>query len=141
MKHSETYDMPYVGCMMGSAFLRLIGQLDEALKRRHLHVTAGEYMILRALYTHDGLQQCEIAEMVGKDKSSVCRSVAAMVRKGLVETQPVSYKCVRVRLARKAIEIRPQIMEVAEERHKALETLVAPADLEAFCRVLKAILD
>ena len=141
MENEKTYDMPYVGCMMGSAFQRLTLQLEAALKREGLGITSAEYMILRALYSRDGLQQCEIVDLVGKDKSSICRSVSALAKKDLVITEPVSYKCIRVWLTDKAREIQPKVMQIAEERHKALLKLAHQKDIEAFVRVLKAIMN
>ena len=141
MENEKTYDMPYVGCLMGSAFQRLTIQLETTLKREGLEITAAEYMILRALYSRDGLQQCEIVDMVGKDKSSICRSVSALAKKNLVVTEPVSYKCIRVWLTDKAREIQPKVMQIAKERHEALLKLASQKDIEAFVRVLKAIMN
>lgn len=133
--------MPCVGCLMGSAFQRLTVQLEAALKREGLEITSAEYMILRALYSRDGLQQCEIVDMVGKDKSSICRSVSTLAKKDLVITEPISYKCIRVWLTDKAREIRPKVMLIADERHQALLNIATPKDIEAFVRVLKAIMN
>lgn len=141
MGNEKTYDMPCVGCLIGSAFQRLTVQLEAALKREGLGITAAEYMILRALYSRDGLQQCEIVEMVGKDKSSICRSVSTLAKKNLVITEPVSYKCIRVWLTEKALEMQPKVRLVAGERHEALMTLASQKDIEAFVRVLKAIMN
>lgn len=139
MENDKIYEMPYVGCLMGSAFQRLTTQLETALRDEGIGITSAEYMILRALYSHDGLQQCEIVDMVGKDKSSICRSVAALAKKGLVITEPLSYKCIRVWLSEKARDIQPKIMRIAKERHKVLTDLASHNDIEAFVRVLKAI--
>lgn len=133
--------MPYVGCLLGAAFQRLTTQLEAVLKREGLGITSAEYMILRALYSRDGLQQCEIVDMIGKDKSSICRSVSALAKKKLVNTEPVSYKCIKVWLTDKAQEIRPQIMQIAAERHQALLDLASTKDIEVFVKVLKAILN
>lgn len=141
MENEKTYDMPYVGCLMGSAFQRLTTQLEATLKRDSLGITSAEYMILRALYSRDGLQQCEIVDMIGKDKSSICRSVSALAKKELVNTEPVSYKCIKVWLTDKARKIRPQIMQIAAERHQALRDLASTKDIETFVKVLKAILN
>lgn len=141
MENEKTYDMPYVGCLLGAAFQRLTTQLEAVLKREGLGITSAEYMILRALYSRDGLQQCEIVDMIGKDKSSICRSVSALAKKKLVNTEPVSYKCIKVWLTDKAQEIRPQIMQIAAERHQALLDLASTKDIEVFVKVLKAILN
>ncbi|MDE6371115.1 MAG: hypothetical protein K2K92_06470, partial [Duncaniella sp.] len=75
-----------------------------------------------------------------KDKSAVCRCVSAMEKKGLVKTQPVSLKCLRVFLSQKAHDIRPRVMAVAETRHKALLDLTTPHELEIFMKILKNII-
>ena len=141
MENEKTYDMPYVGCLIGSAFQRLTVLLEAALKREGLGISAAEYMILRALYSRDGLQQCEIVDMVGKDKSSICRSVSALAKKELVRTEPVSYKCIRVWLTDKARDISQKVMQIADERHNALLNLAAPKEIDAFVKVLKAIVN
>ena len=135
-----TYRMPCVGCLIGTAFQRLTTQLETALKAAGLKITSAEYMILRALYSQDGLQQCEIAGMVGKDKASVSRSVTALAGKELVRSEQISHKCCRVWLTAKGREIEIRIMTIADERHKALTDLVSREDLEAFQRVLNSII-
>lgn len=132
--------MPYMGCMIGAAFQKMTSELEAALKQEHLSITAGEYMILRALYSHDGLQQCEICDVVGKDKSSICRSVSALNRKGLIKTEPVSHKCIRIWLTDQASEIRPRIMKIADERNNALLALASEKEIEIFTKILKKIL-
>lgn len=141
MENEKTYDMPYVGCLLGSAFQRLTTQLDAVLKREGLGITSAEYMILRALYSKDGLQQCEIVDMVGKDKSSICRSISILAKKELIRTEPISYKCIKVWLTGKALQIQPQILKIAKERHDELLNLTTDKDLEVFVRVLKAIVN
>lgn len=140
MKSKQTFEMPYVGCLIGSAFQTMTSQLESALKKEGLNLTAGEYMIMRALYSRDGLQQCEICEMVGKDKASICRSVSALVRKGLVMTESVSHKCIRVWITDNAKEIRTKIMKIADDRHKALLELAPEKEIEIFINILKSII-
>lgn len=132
--------MPNVGCMLGMAYQILASSLAVALKEAGLDVTVPEYLILRALYTKDDLQQCEIADMVGKDKGAVSRSVAVMAHKELVRTEPVSYKCTRVRLTPRGRDIEKKIMEVAKIRHDALSTLITADEMESFVKVLKIII-
>ncbi len=139
MEDKKTYGMPYVGCLVGAAFQKMISQLETALKQDNLAITAGEYMILRALYSQDGLQQCEICDMVGKDKASICRSVSALNKKGLISTEPISHKCIRVWLTENAQEIKPQIMKIADQRHRALLSHASEAEIEVFTKILNSI--
>lgn len=138
-KMNDIYMMPHMGCLLGVAYQKLVSKLEDAIRKARLDVTAPEYLILRSLYTHDGLQQCEIGEMVGKDKGAVSRSVAGMVRKGLVTTETVSYRCQRVWLSQKGLEIRPKIMDIASERHESLRRLATGDELKTFEKVLRAI--
>ncbi len=140
MEDKKIYEIPYVGCLVGAAFQKMVSQLETALKQEGLGVTAGEYMILRALYFHDGLQQCEICSMVGKDKASICRSVAALDKKGLIKTEPISHKCIRIWLTDKANEIRPRIMRIANDRHTALLSLASEKEIEIFTKILNSII-
>lgn len=130
---------PALGCLIGKAWYVLLGQLAAALKEAGLDVTTSEYLILRALYTGDGIQQCEIADMVGKDKAAICRCVAALEKKGLVRTEYVSHKCLRVFLTESGRGIRKPLMDVAAKRHRALADITTPEELEIFSKVLKTI--
>ena len=140
-KETKTYDSPYVGCLGGAAYQKMIIDLEATLKKYGLKITAAEYMILRALYSSDGLQQCEISQMIGKDKASISRSVSVLTKKGYVRQEQVSYKCCRVWLTQLAQSQKPLIMKIAAERHTALLVIASPTDIEAFVKVLKAIVN
>lgn len=135
------YGMPNMGCLIGTAYQVLLGQLTTALKQAGLKISAPEYLVLRALYATDGMQQCEIGDLIGKDKSAICRTVAAMAKRGLVRTEPVSYKCLRVYLTDSSKEMRATIMDIACQRQEALERLCSDKELTVFNRVLHNIIN
>ena len=136
-----TYSMPNLGCLIGTAYQIMVSRLDQALREQGLDVTAGEYLVMRALYSSDGMQQCEIASLIGKDKSAVCRTVTGLVKKKLVRTVPVSHKCLKVYVDQRGREIEPVIMAVAQSRHKALTALLTGEDLRLFSSILKKIIE
>ena len=140
-KEEKQYDGPALGCKVGRAYQTMLRQLSEALAGTGLEISSGEYLVLRAVYSREGLQQCEIADMVGKDKASVCRTVAALQKKGLVATRAVSHKCLRVYLTDESRAIEPAIMSVAAKRHQALAAATTPEELEIFNRVLDKIIN
>lgn len=137
----STYKTPAIGCLLGTAYQRLTSMLGKALGEAGLNVTAAEYLVLRALYSCDGLQQCEIGDMVGKDKGAISRTVAALARKGMVRAESVSYKCTRVWLTENGRNIEPVVLAVAGRRHNALLELAPESDIEVFVRVLKKIVN
>lgn len=130
---------PAIGCLIGTAYQILLSRLASTLKEAGLDITTSEYLVLRAIYSNDGLQQCEIAEMVGKDKAAICRCVAGLAKKGLVRTESVSHKCLRVYASEEGRRIEPDIMRVAALRHKELAEMVSHKELEVFTKVLEKI--
>lgn len=133
------YDMPNVGCLLGTAYQVESGMLNSALSDAGYDITSSDYLVLRGLYYKDGMQQCILAELLGKDKAAVSRSVSSMERKGLVKVETVSHKCRRIWLTGKGKAIEPAIMKIAEERHKALMSIANPEEMETFVRVLNMI--
>lgn len=131
-----TYGMPNIGCLLGAVFQRQCSSLAAMLADAGIDVTVPEYLILRALYCRDGMQQCEIGEMIGKDKAAICRTVKALEGKQLVATTPVSHKCLIVSLAPKGIEIRDVIMEIAHNCDNKIKELIGSEKLEIFRNVL-----
>ncbi|MDE6085676.1 MAG: MarR family winged helix-turn-helix transcriptional regulator [Muribaculaceae bacterium] len=138
---NKIYEMPNVGCLLGTAYQILVSRLGLILKNSKLDISVPEYLILRALYTRDGMQQCEISEMIGKDKSAIFRAVNGMIKKDLVKTEAVSYKCLRVWLTPKSQSLKEEVFRIANERHKALESLCSPQELAAFNNVLRKIIN
>lgn len=128
-----------VGCLIGKANQILLGELGKALKDAGLDLTTTEYLVMRALYRLDGIQQCEIADMIGRDKAAVCRCVSGLALKNLVRTETVSHKCLRVFATDSGHKIKPRIMRVAEIRHKALTDLMTSEEFAAFIRGLRKI--
>ncbi|MDE6276971.1 MAG: MarR family transcriptional regulator [Muribaculaceae bacterium] len=141
MTNVPEYKMPNVGCLLGSVYQQELSGLASSLARKGLDIIPSEYLVLRSLYSHDGIQQCDVAALLGKDKAGVSRCVSSMERKGLVSIETVSHKCRRVWLSVKGRELESLIMQVAEERHKALMKRVDEKDMETFVKVLKLLLN
>lgn len=129
-----------LGCKVGKANQVLLSQLSLALEDAGLEITTTEYLVLRALYKRDGIQQCEIGDMTGKDKAVVSRCVSGLVAKQLVRTVSERHKCLRVYLSEKGREIEAKVFEVARARHTALAELTSPEKLAVFDEILEKII-
>lgn len=129
-----------MGCMIGTAYQVLIGELGRALNEAGLKVSVPEYLILRSLYSRDGMQICELSDTVGKDKGAVSRCVKGLVEKGLVYTEQISHKCLMVFVSEKGRGIKQRIMEVARMRHNALDSLLTPDEMKMFLSSLQKII-
>lgn len=97
--------------------------------------------MLRVLYATDGLRQCDIAATLSKDKAAICRCITGMVKKGLVVTQSVSYKCQCVFLTDRAIALKSQIMGVANECDSRLQNLLTTQESESLRKILIKIIE
>lgn len=129
-----------MGCKVGKAYQIMLGQLAAALADGGVDITTSEYLVLRAIYSNPGLQQCEIVDSIGKDKAAVCRCVSSLEKKGLIVTESVSHKCLKIYLTDRAREIESTIMEIAAARDMALRKLIASENLEIFNKVLDKII-
>lgn len=129
-----------MGCMLGTAYQTLVSQLAETLEKERCEISVAEYMVIRAIYSRDGMQQCEIGEMVGKDKGAVCRTVKSLEAKGLVRTEQISHKCLRVFITDKGIDLRPTVMHIAEAKDQQLTNLLGHVELEALKSALMKII-
>lgn len=134
------YGGPNVGCMLGTAYQVLTGELDRALEEAKLDVTVPEYLLMRSLYSRDGMQICELSEMVGKDKGAVSRCVKGLVGKDLVNTEQISHKCLKVFVSEKGRVIEPEIMKVAQSRHDSLAAILTTDERKMFLSILKKII-
>lgn len=132
--------MPNVGCLIGTVYQRELAKLAGDLADAGLDLTTTEYLVLRALYNSDGLQQCEIADLISKDKAAVCRCISAMVRKGLVTTESLSHKCLKVYLSPTGRELKPTVMSVADKRQNTFAAVASPEEIETFVSVLNKMI-
>lgn len=140
MKENEHIEYPALGCKVGKAYQILLSQLAVALADAGLDISTGEYLVLRAVNDNQGLQQCDIAEMIGKDKAMVCRCVADLKKRGFLATESVSHKCLRVFLTEKSKDMMPQILKVAKKRHNSLLAITSPQELIIFNNILDKII-
>ncbi len=137
----QKYDLPYVGCLVGVAFQRMLKDLEKELEKQQLPISGPEYMILRALFAKNGASQSDVVEMVGKDKSSICRSIKSLASRGLVRVEQVSYKLNRIWLSEEAEKMKPKIMEVAATRHEDLASRLSDNGLKLFVEMLNKIIE
>lgn len=140
-KRNENIAIPALGCKVGQAYQIMLRQLADALREAGLDITTGEYLVLRAVNSREGLQQCEIADMIGKDKAAVCRCVSGLMQKGMVKTEVVSHKCLKVYLTDESRHVMPAVLAVSAKRHKALMNLTSPEELDIFTTVIEKIIN
>lgn len=133
------YGIPNIGCLLGIAYQTEMIRLGDALAAQGLGITPAEYLILRVLYANGAVQQCEISRILRKDKAGVSRSLQSLLKKGLVDADPVSYKCCMVSLTEDGEALKPRVLELAEKLHHDLADKITPQQMKNLREILEAI--
>lgn len=136
-----TYGLPDIGCLLGIAYQSEVAKLSKALNEAKINVTAAEYLILRVLFKHDDMQQCDISRILVKDKASISRSIQSLVKKGYVTATPVSYKCSMVSLTPQAVSLKPRLMEIATHLHKELSEKITKEQMQNLRDILETLIN
>ncbi len=137
----DIYGIPNLGCLLGLAYQTEISRLNAKLAAADSGITPAEYLILRILYTRGATQQCDISRILGKDKASVNRSIHSLVKKGLVNSDAVSYKCCMVSLTGAGESMRPEILEIAQRCHNDIAARLTPRQMDTLREILERIID
>lgn len=136
----STYGIPNVGCLLGIAYQTEVARLTQALAEANLDVTAAEYLILRVLFNHDKIQQCDIGKILVKDKASISRGVQSLAKKGYVDATPVSYKCSIISLTEEGYSLKQPLLEVADKLHQTLSSKITHEQMQKLREILELII-
>lgn len=104
----------------------------------HLEINRYYYVLTLVCY-HDGeLTQKALAEMLGKDKSSMVSIIDTLSEAGFIyrETNPTDRRAHFLRATEKAKKAVPQILKAFEEMNKNITEDISEDDLLVFHNVL-----
>lgn len=108
-------DIPTLGYYIDRALCVMIKCLNKELKEYKLGFQHSDFAILKVLNEIDGISQSEIARILGKDRSGICRSLTSLEKEGYI------YKCAitgcknEVFLSEKGKQIIPLLNEIANK--------------------------
>ena len=61
------------------------------IDRAGIDITIDQWLVLRVIEEHDDLTQAEMAERVFKDQASVARIIALLLKRGLLQSEPLPH--------------------------------------------------
>jgi DNA-binding MarR family transcriptional regulator len=114
---------------------------QQKFKAQRFNVTVDQWLVLKHLDEHDGMQQNELAGLLFKDNPTVTRIIDLLCAKELTvrKPHPADRRCFLVELntkgRKKVAQMKPRIAKI---RLKAWEGL-SKADFAHFKRVLNSI--
>lgn len=130
---------PQIGKMVRRAHSRLTRALRNALDALGLGI--GEFQILRALYTTDGLTQSELSELVEVEKGALTRLFYSMEERGYIERRRDAGDSRKrnVFLTARGEAFRAPILALTRSVNRAACRGIAKEDVDATMRVLERI--
>ncbi len=119
--------------------------LARALERRLLKhgVPLGQFPLLLTLWEEESLTQSEIARRLDIEQPTVANTLRRMERDGLVraEPDPSHRRQVLIKLTEKGRKLERPLKLEALAVNQAAAAKLSPADLEAFRRTIRLLLE
>lgn len=130
---------PQTGKLVRRAHGRLTRALRNALAAFGLGI--GEFQILRALHTTDGLTQSELSELVEVEKGALTRLFYSMEQAGYIERRrdPLDSRKLNVFLTARGEAFRAPLLVVTRSVNRAACRGIPKEDVDTMMRVLERI--
>lgn len=110
-KHYKPFEIEFtaLGYYINRAFCSLVRLLNKELKENNLNIQHSEFTILKVLEKLQGASQSQLADILGKERSGIGRSVATLEKKGYVKRDALNGSTNFVTLTERGEEAIPVI--------------------------------
>ncbi len=121
------------------AAARIDGKLDQHLSS--LGLTSRQYLLLKSVAMHEGINQIGLTELTGIDRSTMTDMVGRLVTRGLISRSknPFDARAYHVRITDSGQQLVDQAMPMATGIDDDLLSRIGPAPREAFVQTLRDI--
>ncbi len=127
-----------IGYLTARASYALATQVYRDFYKRGIDLPHSQFVVLRHLFENDGQTQQELANTLFKDKAAIKRTVDNLVIRGYV-SRIKEGKTYRISLTARALEIKNDILKIADNTVKSALAGVSSSDHEICLKVLKKI--
>ena len=106
-------------------------------------IAAEQFATLKIIKEDSDVTQTRIAELLGKDKTTVGRSIESLLKKGLLAREDVESdrRANRVSLTQKAEQILESAIPIAQKFNENIRSKFSKEEIENFFKVLDTILE
>ncbi|MCP4715318.1 MAG: MarR family transcriptional regulator [Deltaproteobacteria bacterium] len=120
-----------------------INRLQKRFTLTGQDVTVEQWMLLVLLWMRDGQHQQQLADTLGKDRTTVTRLIDGLERQSLLVRIPdtSNRRQKRICLTRTGRELEHALMSLEYENTMRQEDGISPEDLDTCKRVLKKVFD
>jgi len=128
-----------LGCLSNHAAFAARNYLTRQLALHGIDMTIEQFKVMVVLWKEGSSTQQNIADFVGKDKTSITRLIAGLEKRSLIQraTACQDKRCNHVTLTPQGIALEQPTMKVLEEATRYLHEGIDPDDLAIALRVLK----
>lgn len=107
-------DIPTLGFYVDRLLYAMIKRRNEDLKEIDSDLQHSEFIVLKVLNILKGATQSQLANVMGKERSGIGRTLASLEEKGYIERKPLNGSTNHVSLTEKGEEIMPTISQLSE---------------------------
>lgn len=128
-----------LGCLTNHAAHTARNFLTRQLALNGIDITIEQFKVMVVLWKEKSSTQQNIADFVGKDKTSITRLIAGLEKRSLIQrvTDKTDKRCNLVTLTDQGIALEKPTMEVLTEANQLIHRNIDPDELAITLRVLK----
>lgn len=130
-----------LGCITTQAALSARAFLSRRLEENGIDMTIEQFKVMVVLWKEKSSTQQNIADFVGKDKTSVTRLIAGLEKRALIQrsTDKIDKRCNLVTLTAQGIALEIPTMAVLSEASAFVHKNIDSKELEITLRVLQTM--
>lgn len=128
-----------LGCLTNLSAMAARNYLSRQLTSNGIDMTIEQFKVMVVLWKEGSSTQQNIADFVGKDKTSVTRLIAGLEKRSLIErsTACQDKRCNHVTLTPQGTALEKPTMEILKQANESLQKFFKPEELAITLRVLK----
>lgn len=130
-----------LGCVSNHAAHAARHFLTRKLEENGIGMTIEQFKVMVVLWKEKHSTQQNIADFVGKDKTSVARLIAGLEKRSLIQrvTAETDKRCNLVTLTEQGKQLESSTMNVLNQANQELHIGIDPEELAITLRVLKQL--
>lgn len=127
-------DMQTLGYYVDRLLYAMIKRQNQLLRECKSDLQHSEFIVLKMLSALQGASQSQLADVMGKERSGISRTISSLVNKGYVERKSLNGSTYCLTLTEKGTQIKPLLQKISDKL--ADETLKGFSD-KARSKILK----
>jgi DNA-binding MarR family transcriptional regulator len=139
MNRCECPTQESLGCLTNLSAMAARNFLTRQLALNGIDMTIEQFKVMVVLWKEKSSTQQNIADFVGKDKTSITRLIAGLEKRSLIQrtTACADKRCNLVTLTPQGVALEKPTMEVLKQANESLQRHFNPEELAITLRVLK----